>query len=309
MSRIAALVALLAALPARAEPFSFVALGDAPYNGERDYPVYRNLIKTINTAAPAFSIFIGDIWGIGECHDRSLQRIDAFFRLYEQPLIYTPGDNEWVDCGRRLSGAFAPAQRLQKLRSVFFKDGFSLGRSRMPLVRQSAVSKYKAYVENARWEKSDVLFVTLHIPGSSNGYRYDDPSSMTEASQRTAANIAWLRDSFRIARERDMKAVVLAYHAEMFGPAAPTAAPGPYTALLREIRLASDRFARPVLLVHGDAHQYKIDRPLMELQGESSTSLHANITRLQVFGSPEIKAVKIGVDIDTPWVFSFSPLH
>ena len=35
----------------------------------------------------------------------------------------------------------------------------------------------------------------------------------------------------------------------------------------------------------------------------------ANITRLQVYGAPEIRAVRVSVEPDTPWVFSFSPLH
>jgi hypothetical protein len=48
-----------------AAPFTFVALGDTAYNGERDYPVYRALIAAVNEANPAFSIHIGDIWGAG----------------------------------------------------------------------------------------------------------------------------------------------------------------------------------------------------------------------------------------------------
>lgn len=307
MPIVIACLLLLTARPASAEPFSFVAVGDTAYNGERDYPVYRDLIKLINASHPAFAIHVGDIWGAGDCSDKSLQRISEFFALYEAPLVYTPGDNEWVDCTGRTLGGFDSQERLRKLRSLFFKDATSLGQARMPIVRQGDhAPAYKAYVENARWEKNGVLFVTLNIPGSNNNFRYDNLASLTEAHERSKAVIAWLRDSFRVARERGSKAVVLAYHAEMFGP--PGSDAGPYAAFLREIRIAADRFARPVLLVHGDAHQFKIDRPLAVPQGEGVPTLHANITRLQVFGAPDIKAVRVDVNPDSPSVFGFTPL-
>jgi len=37
--------------------------------------------------------------------------------------------------------------------------------------------------------------------------------------------------------------------------------------------------------------------------------LHDNLVRLQVYGAPEIKAVKVDVDPATPWVFGFTPLY
>ncbi len=37
--------------------------------------------------------------------------------------------------------------------------------------------------------------------------------------------------------------------------------------------------------------------------------LYANITRLQVYGAPELKAVQVSVDTETPWVFSFQSLY
>ena len=43
--------------------------------------------------------------------------------------------------------------------------------------------------------------------------------------------------------------------------------------------------------------------------GESAPPKYANITRLQVYGAPEIKWVRVSVEPDTPWVFSFAPLH
>ena len=64
-----------------------------------------------------------------------------------------------------------------------------------------------------------------------------------------------------------------------------------------------------MLLINGDYHDLVIDRPFMVGQGEAKPPLYANITRLQVYGAPELKAVKIRVDTDTPWVFGFEPLY
>ena len=138
----------------RAEPFAFVALGDTAYNGERDYPIYRALIAAINESKPAFSIHIGDIWGVGNCHDAHYAQIEGFFALYQQPVVYTPGDNEWTDCRSTVMGGYVPADRLSKLRGTFYTKPQSLGAHPMPLVRESDVSPYKTFVERALGPRS-----------------------------------------------------------------------------------------------------------------------------------------------------------
>ena len=302
-------VALLAALlsaTAAAERFSFVALGDTAYNGERDYPVYRRLIGAINEARPAFSVHVGDIWGVGNCHDPHIERIGEFFDLYDHPLVYTPGDNEWVDCGHRAMGGYDPIERLSRLRKSYFAEPMSLGRKPMTLVRQSDVSPFEEFAENSRWEKDGVLFVTLNVSGSRNNFDVGNLDALKEAYRRNQANVAWLRDGFRLAREGDYAALVVALHAEMFWNE--SVAPE-FADVVQELRLGSERFARPVLLIHGDSHQFTVDRPLMESRGEAEMPLYRNVVRLEVFGAPEIGAVRVDVDTDTPWVFGYSPLY
>ncbi|NJN52373.1 MAG: hypothetical protein HC809_12075 [Gammaproteobacteria bacterium] len=93
---LAALMAL--ALSAHAERFDFVALGDTAYRLPDDVPRYEALIDKINAAQPAFAIHVGDIWGANVCTSAEYERIRAQFARFTTPLIYTPGDNEWVDC-------------------------------------------------------------------------------------------------------------------------------------------------------------------------------------------------------------------
>jgi hypothetical protein len=295
-----------AALLAHAQPFTFVALGDTAYNGERDYPVYRALIDAINATKPAFSIHIGDIWGVGNCHDAHYGQIETFFALYEQPVVYTPGDNEWLDCRSTVMGGYVPSERLAKLRKTFYVGARSLGAHPMPLVRESDVSPYVAFVENARWEKNGVLFFTVHVVGSHNGYLVEDPVALTEASQRMNANVAWIRDSFRVAREGRYRAVVMAMHAQMLH--GDDGAEGPFGPIIEELKLGSERFDGQVLLIHGDSHQFQVGRPFLVQRGEDQPSLYTNLTRLEVYGAPEIGAVKVSVDPDSVGVFGFTPL-
>jgi len=70
------------------------------------------------------------------------------------------------------------------------------------------------------------------------------------------------------------------------------------------------KFPKPILLEHGDSHRFVIDRPLLSKGSEDEPDelqFH-NLTRLQVFGSPEIKSVKVTVDTDTVSVFGFTRL-
>lgn len=290
-----------------AESFSFVTLGDTAYNGERDYPAYRALISKVSAAQPAFTIHVGDIWGAGDCHDARIEQVREQFASYAGAVIYTPGDNEWVDCDQRLMGGYDSGERLQKLRNVFFASERSLGAKPIRLVRQSTISPYQMYAENARWEHQRVLFFTVNVAGSNNNYKPEDLVALTEAYNRNQANIAWIRDSFRIAQSQNAPAVVLALHADLFNNEAKSQ--GMYRSIVDEIRIAADRFGRPVLLIHGDSHKFTIDRPLMESRGESAAPLHANLARLQVYGAPELKAVRVTVDTATPWVFGFVPLY
>lgn len=336
---------------ARAESFSFVALGDTAYNVPEDYPAYQALIERINLAKPAFSIHVGDTWGILDCSDAEHERIHDFFQEYDHPVIYTPGDNEWIDClvpdavprarrivsgtatkediavltdARSLDGAYerrvwlGGQQSLATIRRIFFSTRQSLGQETIDLTRQADVSNFNEMVENALWEHGNVLFGTVHVPGSGNNFFINSQEHAMEAIARNRANVEWLKHIFAEAKSKGSKAVVIALHASLFGDGAGGdfsgqairgGETGPFYWIALAIRDLGAEFDRPVLLVNGDFHEFVVDRPFLVSAGESAPPRYANITRLQVYGAPEIKAVKVTVDIDTPWVFSFSPLY
>ena len=338
-------------LTAHAERFDFVALGDTAYNLPGDYPVYARLIERINAAKPAFSIHVGDTWGALPCSEDAHRNIHSWFARYQQPVVYTPGDNEWTDCrkaevlqtfGHVISGQGTPEEKaelmrlrsldsayagesygdvlgsLQLIRQVFFSEAKSLGAKPMTVVRQSDVSEFKEMVENQRWAHGGVLFATLHVTGSGMGFTINDAARANEAIARNRADVAWLKSVFSEAQASQAKAVVIALHAGMFedadgGTFANKALrggdEGPYFWVAMALRDLAASFGKPVLLINGDYHDLVIDRPFMVSQGEGKPPLYANITRVQVYGAPELKAVRISVDTDTPWVFSYSPLY
>lgn len=336
---------------AHAEQFHFVAIGDTAYNPSRDYPVYERLIAAINGTDPAFTIHVGDTWGVMTCTEEHHRAIRGWFEKYTHPVIYTPGDNEWTDCREAyvleaytryvtgqataddmkvlgsvqgLDNAMAGAgyadtlASLATIRRVFFSEPRSLGAVTIPLTRQADVSDFDAMVENARWEKGGVVFATVHVPGSQNGFVINDARRAEEAIARNAANVAWIKDAFAAAAAGDARAVVIALHAGMFmdAPGGDFAnkelrggQDGPFYWMALAIRDLAAAFGKPVLLINGDFHEFVVDRPFFVSQGEATMPRYGNVTRVQVYGAPELRAVRIDVDTDTPWVFSFSPLY
>ena len=223
-----------------------------------------------------------------------------------------------LDAGMTSAGYDDPIGSLGLIRKVFFNKPQSVGGKTMPLVRQPDVSTFKDTAENTRWEKDGVLFATISAPGSANGFLIQNEARAAEAIARNRANVDWIKSTFAEAKARNAKAVVIAVQAAMFvdgdggefsGKELRGGTEGPYYFLALAIRDLGEQFRKPVLLINGDFHDFVVDRPFMISQGEVKPPRYANITRLQVYGAPELKAVKVGVDTDSPWVFSFEPLY
>ena len=66
----------------------------------------------------------------------------------------------------------------------------------------SEEARYARFRENVRWTYGGALFVTLHVIGSNNNLGRT-PVMDAEYAERTAANLAWMRQAFDLAtRER-----------------------------------------------------------------------------------------------------------
>jgi len=300
---------VLAALPATAQPFHFVALGDMPYTLPGDYAKFDRLITAINATKPAFSIHIGDIKsGSTLCSDEIFQKVLDQFASFEQPLLYTPGDNEWTDCHRRNNGAMDPLERLARLRTMFFADpAMSLGRTRLAVETQSRAmaDRFGKFVENQRWSQNGVMFATAHVVGSNNNFE-PRPGAAEEYLERNAANIAWIDDTFARARAASSKAVVIAWQAQTLDVTTPYGvmplASG-FIDTVEAVARGAREFPGPVLVIHGDEHEFQVG-----VLKDSKLKPIPNVVRLEVFGAAQVQAVTVVVDPDSAGVFGFIPL-
>jgi len=289
-----------------AQSFSFVALGDMPYgNQNQTYLSYRSLIETINHSKPRFSIHVGDFKsGSSLCSDREFAEQLKHFAMFDAGVVYTPGDNDWTDCWRSNNGGYDPLERLRKIRQDFFKPEISLGKTPQRLVSQPLIhSKFDEYVENQRWVVEEVLFVTVHIVGSNNNFESRDAEAIKEFFERDAANIAWIRSAFDLAQQNKYKAIVFAFQANVFVSRSMWEDFPSWSGFRNSIGqtllpLAKD-WAKPVLLINGDGHQYHFDQAY-----KLKDVAIPNVTRLEVPGASDVRAVKVTIDLDKEKVFS-----
>jgi hypothetical protein len=272
--------------------FSFAALGDAPYFPWQEMQ-YRLVLGALEAHDLSFVLHIGDIFWRPCTDERYRKTLDGWSAL-GHPVIYTPGDNEWTDCWEPGSGGFTPLERLDRIREIFFHEpGRSLGGRPVSVATQGGHGAFPEFVENVRFTHERVVFATVHAVGSMNGTeRFPARTAADDAAarRRAEAGAAWVRETFAEARASDAAAVVVGLHAD---PIPDTEryrhAYEPFlTALEEEV----ETFGKPVLAVHGDAHTYTVDRPLVR---RTSGKHLPNFTRLEVPGSPDVGWVRVFV--------------
>lgn len=293
-----------AATPNPPGTFSFAVLGDAPYYAWEEVQ-YRLVLQELDAHDLRFVVHVGDIFW-HPCSDENYRKILGWLNGLRHPVIYTPGDNEWVDCWEPGSGSFVPNERLDRIRQIFFADpAHSLGGRRLPLVSQGGREPYSEFVENARWMDQGIVFATINIPGSTNGM---DTSRRTEAPDQTAdrrtdAAVAWVHEAFAAARAANASAVVLGFHANAdLEEPVDSSYRKAFDPLISVVEEETERFPRPVLLVHGDGHDYTVDHPLVR---RTTRQRLKNLTRLQAPGSPLVGWVRVVVTPGAASPFAF----
>lgn len=295
---------LTSCLPSEKDKLTFMAIGDVPYHLPEDFERFERLIQQINGEGPALTLHVGDIKsGSTPCSDAYFEKIKGYFDTFDQPLVYTPGDNEWTDCHREACGSFEPEERLDKLRQLFFATPQSQGKNPMPLERQNSLEGFEKFPENARWQMAGVTFGTLHVIGSNNNFKLDSAALNDEFYERELANNFWLKQLFEQARETDSHGLVLVLHAGLnYNSRDERNGHASFVHLLREEVMA---YGKPVLLLYGDHHRFMIDQPLRDDTGRTLT----NFTAVQVFGDRDMHAVRVQVSPENPHLFLIDPFY
>jgi hypothetical protein len=300
--------------------------GDSPYGtSPTDTAQFEQtpaLIDSINADPKvALVMHVGDIHSgsqyCTEAYDRS---IFDLWTEFEDPLVYTPGDNEWSDCHKKKEGGGVynpttqaidyvldangnpvdyaggdPVANLRLVRSIFFPHpSFTLG-GRKKLVLSQGVLERNEFVENVTWEQSRVVFVTLNIPGGSNndtavwyGAPVATDPQKNEVARRTAADLRWLSGAFALAKLTHAAGVVIGTQADMWDPEGGFSSLTEYEQIVQRIATLTTGFGKPVLLFNGDSHVYRSDNPLSS--SDPLNSLHPgynvpNFHRVVVHGS------------------------
>lgn len=267
--------------------------GDSPYGTTPTDTTEADLtpafIASIN-ADPKVDLVlhVGDIHsGSQFCTEAYDRTVFDLWTAYKNPLVYTPGDNEWADCHKTKEGGHQnvdyadgdPAANLDLVRSIFFANpGYALGGRHKRVITQTqafdaAHPTDANYVENVMWEQSQVLFVTLNIPGGSNNDAdpwFGQPMTAAQAdeiAQRTQADLDWLDVAFVQAARDGARAVLIQTQADMWdrdGKAVTHI--GNYEPFIASMAAHTAAFGGPVLLFVGDSHHYRSDNPLQEGQ-------------------------------------------
>jgi hypothetical protein len=290
------------AQPDHTNRFTLAVYGDSPYGlnntDTSQVALTPQFIAAVN-ADPDVSgvLHVGDIHsGKSYCTVDYDNQIASLWSSFQDPFIYTPGDNEWSDCHKPgegggkynaatgaidfvANGSYAqgdPAANLALVRSTFFaKPGRTLGSGTLKVTSQA--NEYDRhfptdmnYVENVRWEQHDIVFVTLNIPGGSNndddnwyGTPTKSQAQTDEIAQRTAADLRWLDEAFKYAEDEHARAVVIMQQADMWDLDGKDASHiANYEPFIAGIASNTTSFGKPVLLLNGDSHVYRNDNPL-----------------------------------------------
>jgi hypothetical protein len=290
---------------------TIAVIGDIPY-GEPLIAEFPADIREIN-ADPAVRrvIHLGDIKnGSSRCDTSYFQDRLNDFQTFTDPLVYTPGDNEWTDCHRATNGGYLPTERLATIRRMFFpKPGETLGTDQADVRFQS-----RAFPENVGWTSAGVRFGTVHVVGSNDdqapwfGDRVDPatgapkPETAEEAAlrgreytAREAAALDWIDGIFDDAEAHHAPGVVIGMQADMWDGAASDQTA--FIAIKAVLAQRAAKFGRPVLLLEGDSHVFKVDTPAGQ---------PPNLTRVVVEGSTSVphEWLRLKVDPSSPKVFS-----
>jgi hypothetical protein len=306
-------------------PYAIGLWGDLPYSTLQATVGVPNVLADMNSQNLAFTAHDGDLKsGSSECTDAVYTQALGYFSSLRAPAVFTPGDNDWVDCDR--TAGYSSLAQLDKERKLFFSTPFTLGRHRLRQQVQSTpsclgVSGNVPCVENRRWTVGSVTYATLNIQGSCNNL-CDTAPDPAEYAARNLADIAWMQDTFADATKRGSAAVMFISQADP-GFDATDATRGPvrdpktlaetdgqpdgFQDFLLALRTEVISFAKPVAYVHGDSHYFRVDKPFLDAQGRRLE----NFTRVETFGdnqangTNDVNWLKVMVDAHSREVFAY----
>lgn len=237
---------------AAAEEFRFgiVAppLSDSP---ESEGNLRKALAETGNENL-AFVVVTGIKAAAEPCSDTLFEQRQSLFDNAKHGVIVSIAASDWNDC-RYSNGRTAAVERLNRIRELFFTGEFSLGASKVPLMRQSTNVKFRDYSENLRWEIGGIMFATLHLPSNNNRY-LAAAGRNAEFEDRLVANRDWLHRVVTHAKHnKSLGIVILSDGDPLAEPARRRVRRDGFSEVRRQLKTLAAKFTGKILLVHNQS--------------------------------------------------------
>ena len=294
MKRGLVLLLVLCASCAWAQPsgdFAFGVIGAATSPGDA-VPLEQTLAES-DADSLAFVAVDGLKRADEPCGDALYNQRFNLLAGAKNGVILVPAGSDWSDC-RNPSGKQDGLERLARLRELFYPDEFSLGASKIPLIRQSITPKFRLYAENTRWEVGSVLFTSLNLPAANNRYR-TEAGRNSEFEDRAVATRDWLRRSFASARFKNMAGIVLICDGDPLAKPAKGVQHDGFAEVRQQLLQLAAKFPGRVLVVHNRADA-KAAQP-------GGIAWRGNLGELELSGG----WMKIGVKAGDRALFSAAP--
>lgn len=187
----ALMLGLTLAGPSQAAPAKSFAFALIPYPPLGEGNKWQQQMLAANEENLAFVLVNGLKSNAEACSDQVYLQRKNVFEGFEHGVVFSLAEQDWSAC-QKSDGRSNAVERLARLRELFYADEFSLGNSKLELIRLSRNPKFRNYPENARWEINGVLFATIHLPASNNRFRAEAGRN-SEFEDRQVANRDWLK--------------------------------------------------------------------------------------------------------------------
>jgi hypothetical protein len=170
-----------------ADSFTIGVFGDSPYDpaGTAQFDATPDFINSINNDADVSAVLhVGDLHsGSQTCTEAYDQAVYDFWTAFRAPVVYTPGDNEWMDCHKKKQSggeykaatdsisyvkdangnpvnyaAGNPVANLELIRSIFFANpGHTLGGDMSVLSQAKAFNRDESYDDEDETHSRPIL--------------------------------------------------------------------------------------------------------------------------------------------------------
>ena len=215
--------------------------------------ILRNALDDIEAEKLAFVVVNGLKANDEPCTDEIYRSRKIVLQNAPAPVILSVAASDWADCRTEIGKSDALA-KLNKIRELFFPDSLSLGNTKIALTRQSTITKFRGFAENARWVVGGIMFVTVNLPDDNNHY-LPDAGRNSEFEDRLVANRNWLNRVFTLAQREKLNAVVLFSDANPLTPPDAVVRRDGYAETRKLILGLAARFPGKLLIVHGKSNE------------------------------------------------------